>query len=347
MRPSCSGTSMSRRSRVSERTQQGSEPARMLRESPVMGHNRQMRAVWKGAISFGLVSIAVRLYTATEEHDFRLHQVHAADHGRIRYKKVCSVDGEEVSGDQISKAYELEDGRLVVLDPAELANLPISTDRAIEVLEFVEQSAVDPIFFQKSYYVEPDPAAERPYVLLRQALVESGRMAVVKITLRQRETLAMLRAREDVIVLHTMMWPDEIRKPDFPFLDKEIGTRKNELAMADSLVQTMAGVFAPEEFKDDYRDAMAAMIEAKAAGAELPTGERDTGETAQVVDLMTALQRSIDRSKPQSVEAPPKKSPAKKAPAKKAPAKKAAPKKTAAAKKAAPARKSAPRTRSA
>jgi len=324
----------------------------MLRESTVIGHNRQMRAVWKGAISFGLVSIAVRLYTATEEHDFRLHQVHAADQGRIRYKKVCSVDGEEVSGDQISKAYELEDGRLVVLEPAELANLPISTDRAIEVLEFVERSAVDPIYFQKSYYVEPDPAAERPYVLLRQALVESGRMAVVKITLRQRETLAMLRARDDVIVLHTMMWPDEIRKPDFPFLDKEIGTRKNELAMADSLVQTMAGDFEPEEFKDDYRDAMAAMIEAKAAGAALPAAAADTGEKAQVVDLMTALQRSIDRSKPKAVEAPattaakpgakkaPAKTAAQKTPAKKAPAKKAPASK-------APAKKSAPRKRSA
>ena len=324
----------------------------MLRESTVIGHNRQMRAVWKGAISFGLVSIAVRLYTATEEHDFRLHQVHAADQGRIRYKKVCSVDGEEVSGDQISKAYELEDGRLVVLEPAELANLPISTDRAIEVLEFVERSAVDPIYFQKSYYVEPDPAAERPYVLLRQALVESGRMAVVKITLRQRETLAMLRARDDVIVLHTMMWPDEIRKPDFPFLDKEIGTRKNELAMADSLVQTMAGDFEPEEFTDDYRDAMAAMIEAKAAGAALPAAAADTGEKAQVVDLMTALQRSIDRSKPKAVEAPATtaaKPAAKKAPAKtaaqKTPAKKAPAKKAPASK--APAKKSAPRKRSA
>lgn len=324
----------------------------MLRESTVIGHNRQMRAVWKGAISFGLVSIAVRLYTATEEHDFRLHQVHAADQGRIRYKKVCSVDGEEVSGDQISKAYELEDGRLVVLEPAELANLPISTDRAIEVLEFVERSAVDPIYFQKSYYVEPDPAAERPYVLLRQALVESGRMAVVKITLRQRETLAMLRARDDVIVLHTMMWPDEIRKPDFPFLDKEIGTRKNELAMADSLVQTMAGDFEPEEFKDDYRDAMAAMIEAKAAGAALPAAAADTGEKAQVVDLMTALQRSIDRSKPKAVEPPAMtaaKPAAKKAPAKtaaqKTPAKKAPAKKAPASK--APAKKTAPRKRSA
>lgn len=324
----------------------------MLRESTVIGHNRQMRAVWKGAISFGLVSIAVRLYTATEEHDFRLHQVHAADQGRIRYKKVCSVDGEEVSGDQISRAYELEDGRLVVLEPAELANLPISTDRAIEVLEFVERSAVDPIYFQKSYYVEPDPAAERPYVLLRQALVESGRMAVVKITLRQRETLAMLRARDDVIVLHTMMWPDEIRKPDFPFLDKEIGTRKNELAMADSLVQTMAGDFEPEEFKDDYRDAMAAMIEAKAAGAALPAAAADTGEKAQVVDLMTALQRSIDRSKPKAVEAPATtaaKPAAKKAPAKtaaqKTPAKEAPAKKAPASK--APAKKSAPRKRSA
>lgn len=314
-----------------------------------------MRAVWKGAISFGLVSIAVRLYTATEEHDFRLHQVHAADNGRIRYKKVCSVDGEEVVGDQIAKAYELEDGRLVVLEAAELANLPISTDRAIEVLEFVDGAQVDPIFFQKSYYVEPDPAAERPYVLLRQALVDSGRMAVVKITLRQRESLAMLRAREDVLVLHTMMWPDEIRRPEFPFLDKDIGTRKNELAMADSLVQTMAGDFKPGEFTDDYRDAMAAMIEAKAEGAELPRAEEDTGESAQVVDLMTALQRSIDRSKSGEIEAAPDKgtttkTPAKKVTAKTAPAKKTAARTTAAKKpaaKKAPAKKSAPRKRSA
>ena len=280
-----------------------------------MGDNQRMRAVWKGAISFGLVSIAVRLYTATEEHDFRLHQVHAADQGRIRYKKVCSVCGEEVGIDQINKAYELEDGRLIVLDPAELAHLPISTDRAIEVLEFVDGAQVDPLFFQKTYYLEPDPAAERPYVLLRQALVDSGRMAMVKITLRQRETLAMLRAREDIIVLHTMMWPDEIRVPDFPFLHKDIAVRKNELTMAGSLVDTMAGDFQPEEFSDDYREAMAALIEAKAEGAELPAAEEETGETAQVVDLMTALQRSIDQSKagaPAKKAAPEKKAPAKK-----------------------------------
>ncbi|WP_127782800.1 Ku protein [Rhodococcus sp. X156] len=304
-----------------------------------------MRSLWKGAISFGLVSIAVRLYTATDEHDFRLHQVHEADQGRIRYKKVCSVCGEEVPYDQIAKAYEMEDGRMVVLDQAELSNLPVSTDRAIDVLEFVDGADVDPIFFQKSYYVEPDPAAERPYVLLRQALIDSGKMAMVKITLRQRESLAMLRAREDVLVLHTMMWPDEIRKPEFAFLQKDIGVRKNELAMAESLVETMSGDFEPEEFHDDYRDAMAALIEAKAEGAELPEAE-EPKESAQVVDLMTALQRSIDRSKPKAVGAgkaadqetdadsdtgkgadtepdakPARKSPAKKSTAKAAPAK--------------------------
>jgi len=311
-----------------------------------------MRPVWKGAISFGLVSIAVRLYTATEEHDFRLHQVHGSDHGRIRYKKVCSVCGEEVRAEEISKAYELDDGRQVVLEPAELANLPISTDKAIQVLEFVDLHRVDPIFFQKSYYVEPDPAAERPYVLLRQALVDSGRMALVKITLRQRETLAILRARQDVIVLHTMMWPDEIRNPDFPFLRKEIGTRKNELAMAGSLVDTMSGEFTPEEFSDDYRTAMAELIEARAEGAEPPKAQPgDDTASADVVDLMTALQRSIDRSQTKAVEAAPEKA----APAENtAPAEKAAPKKSSPAGKAGAAKnsgtgdkKSTPRKRSA
>lgn len=292
-----------------------------------------MRAVWKGAISFGLVSISVRLYTATEEHDFRLHQVHKADQGRVRYRKVCSIDGQELAADDIAKAYELDDGRLVVLDSAELAELPVSTDHSIQVLEFVELHQVDPMYFQKSYYVEPDPAAERPYVLLRQVLRDANRMALVKITMRQRESLAMLRARDDVIVLHTMMWPDEVRTPDFPFLGKQVETRKNELAMAQSLVDTMSGDFAPEEFTDDYRDAMGALIEARAQGTELPAAPEAPKGSGEVVDLMTALRRSIERTKgpaaigapaddgpeaaPAAEEAPTKTAPAKKVPAKK------------------------------
>ncbi|SDM44699.1 non-homologous end joining protein Ku, partial [Allokutzneria albata] len=273
-----------------------------------------MRAMWHGAISFGLVTIAVRLFAATEEHDFRFHQVHREDGGRIRYKRVCQVCGEEVAYADIAKGYELEDGRMVVLDREDFEKLPISTDRAIEVVEFVPTEEIDPIFFQKSYYLEPDKAAVRPYVLLRTALERADRLAVVKITMRQRQSLAMVRARDDVLVLHTMMWPDEIRRPDFGFLDGEVEVRPQELKMAESLIESMAGTFEPGEFTDDYRDAMAKLVEAKAEGAELPAQPEDE-DSGEVIDLMAALERSVAQAKASRAETTTKKT--KKAPAKK------------------------------
>jgi DNA end-binding protein Ku len=252
--------------------------------------------VWRGAISFGLVTIGVRLYTATEEHDFRFHQVHREDGGRIRYKRVCQVCGEEVAYADIAKGYELDDGRVVVLDAEDFDKLPLNTDHAIDVLEFVPVDEVDPIYFQKSYYLEPDKAATRPYVLLRTALERSGQLAVVKITIRQRETLALLRARDDVLVMHTMLWPDEVRKPDFEFLGSDVEVRPQELKMASSLVDSMAGSFDPGDFSDDYTEAMQKVIEAKAEGAELP--ERpEAEESGEVIDLMTALERSVEQAK--------------------------------------------------
>lgn len=255
-----------------------------------------MRSVWRGAISFGLVTIGVRLYTATEEHDFRFHQVHREDGGRIRYKRVCQVCGEEVAHADIAKGYELDDGRVVVMDSEDLDKLPINTDHAIDVLEFVPVDEVDPIYFQKSYYLEPDKAATRPYVLLRTALERSGQLAVVKITIRQRETLAMLRAREDLLVMHTMLWPDEVRKPDFEFLGSDVDVRPQELKMASSLVESMAGSFDPGDFSDDYTVAMQKLIEAKAEGAELPE-QPEAEEAGEVIDLMTALERSVEQAK--------------------------------------------------
>ncbi|WP_033439929.1 non-homologous end joining protein Ku [Saccharothrix sp. NRRL B-16314] len=255
-----------------------------------------MRSVWRGAISFGLVTIGVRLYTATEEHDFRFHQVHREDGGRIRYKRVCQVCGEEVAYADIAKGYELDDGRVVVMDSEDFDKLPINTDHAIDVLEFVPVDEVDPIYFQKSYYLEPDKAATRPYVLLRTALERSGQLAVVKITIRQRETLAMLRAREDLLVMHTMLWPDEVRKPDFEFLGSDVDVRPQELKMASSLVESMAGSFDPGDFSDDYTVAMQKLIEAKAEGAELPE-QPEAEEAGEVIDLMTALERSVEQAK--------------------------------------------------
>jgi DNA end-binding protein Ku len=251
--------------------------------------------VWRGAISFGLVTIGVRLYTATEEHDVRFHQVHREDGGRIRYKRVCQVCGEEVAYADIAKGYELDDGRVVVMEAEDFDKLPVNTDRAIEVVEFVPAEEVDPIYFQKSYYLEPDKAATRPYVLLRTALERSGQLAVVKIAIRQRESLALLRARDDLLVMHTMLWPDEVRKPDFEFLDADVEVRPQELKMASSLVESMAGSFDPGDFSDDYTVAMRKVIEAKAEGAELP--ERpEVEEAGEVIDLMTALERSVEQA---------------------------------------------------
>ncbi|MCE7011161.1 Ku protein [Kibdelosporangium philippinense] len=262
-----------------------------------------MRPVWRGAISFGLVTIAVRMFGSTEEHDFRFHQVHPEDGGRIRYKRVCEICGNEIEYRDIAKGYELEDGRVVILTDEDFDKLPVSTDKSIQVLEFVPTEEVDPIFFQKTYYLEPDKTAGRPYVLLRQALEDTDRHAVVKITIRQRESLAILRARDDVLVLHTIFWPDEIRKPDFGFLDQDLEVRPQELKMATSLIDNMAGSFKPEQFTDEYRDAMAELVAAKAEGAELPERpeEEDQGD---VIDLMTALERSVEQTRAKSADKP-------------------------------------------
>ncbi|RSM79494.1 Ku protein [Kibdelosporangium aridum] len=262
-----------------------------------------MRPVWRGAISFGLVTIAVRMFGSTEEHDFRFHQVHPEDGGRIRYKRVCEICGNEIEYRDIAKGYELEDGRVVILTDEDFDKLPVSTDKSIQVLEFVPTEEVDPIFFQKTYYLEPDKTAGRPYVLLRQALEDTDRHAVVKITIRQRESLAILRARDDVLVLHTIFWPDEIRKPDFGFLDQDLEVRPQELKMATSLIDNMAGSFKPEQFTDEYRDAMAELVAAKAEGAELPERpeEEDQGD---VIDLMTALERSVEQTRAKTADKP-------------------------------------------
>jgi DNA end-binding protein Ku len=265
-----------------------------------------MRPVWRGAISFGLVTIAVRMFGSTEEHDFRFHQVHPDDGGRIRYKRVCEICGNEVEYRDIGKGHELEDGRVVIITEEDFAKLPVSTDKSIEVLEFVPAEDVDPIYFEKTYYLEPDKTAGRPYVLLRQALVDTDRLAIVRITIRQRESLAILRARADLLVLHTIFWPDEIRKPDFGFLEQNLEVRSQELKMATSLIDNMAGSFKPDQFTDEYRDAMAELVTAKAEGADLPERPEEE-EHGDVIDLMTALERSVEQTRAKSQSAQPAK----------------------------------------
>jgi DNA end-binding protein Ku len=303
-----------------------------------------MRSIWKGAISFGLVSIPVKLYSATEERDVSFHQVHRDDGGRIRYKRVCQACGEEVQYADIAKGYELPSGEVVVLTDDDFADLPLSTSRAIDVLEFVPLDQVDPIYFAKSYYLEPDAAGAKPYVLLREALESSGRVALVKVALRQRESLATLRVRDGVFVLEMMLWPDEIREPAFGFLDEDIDVRPQELQMAQSLIDTMAGDFAPEQYGDNYREALQALIDAKVAGREVVAPAEPAAQTGTVVDLMAALRASVEAAregrdgeraagKPAVKKAVASRSTgAKKADAKKAPAAKAAKKAPSAAK---------------
>ncbi|MFN8194417.1 MAG: Ku protein [Nocardioidaceae bacterium] len=290
-----------------------------------------MRSIWKGAVSFGLVNVPVKLYSATESHDVTFRQVHAKDGGRIKYQRVCAIDGEEVEYADIAKGYETEDGEMVILTDDDLADLPMSASREIAVEKFVPTGQIDPMLFEKSYYLEPEKSGAKPYALLRQALLDSDRMAVVTIALRQRTSVAVLRVRDDVIVLQTMMWPDEIRRPDFSIEAGEV--KDAEVKMAHLLVETLAGDFDASEFEDDYVTALEAVVKAKIEGGEVKRTPAAAKSSGEVVDLLAALQRSVEAAKSARGE---DEEPAKAAPK---PAKKAAAKKTAAKK--APAKKKA------
>jgi DNA end-binding protein Ku len=316
-----------------------------------------MRAIWKGSVSFGLVSIGVKLYTATEERDVSFHQVRRTDGSRIRYKRVAEADGEEVAYGDIAKGYQLPNGETVVLTDEDFADLPLPSTRVVDVLQFVPADEIDPIYFAKSYYLEPEKNAAKPYVLLRDALEESGMVGLVKVAIRNREQLATLRVREGVIVMETMIWPDEVREPSFAYLDEDVEVRPQERKMAESLVASMAGDFEPEQYTDDYRTALQEVIDAKIEGREVVEPDEAQPSSGTVVDLMSALRASVDAAKRgRGEDSPPAKatgatkSSAKKSAAK-APAKKSGPAKSAAkkapAKKAstakAPAKKSAAR----
>ena len=259
-----------------------------------------MRAMWKGAVSFGLVNVPVKMYTATSSHDVSFHQVHRSDGGRIKYKRVCDACGEEVGYDEIAKGYEAPDGQLVILTDEDLADLPVTSSREIEVERFVPADQIDPMLLEKSYYLEPEKSGLKPYALLREALRGADRMALVHVAIRQRSTLAVLRVRDDVIVLQTMLWPDEIRQPDFDTLGDASELRPQELAMASSLVDSMTGDYLLGEFADDYREAVEGKLSAKLAGGdtrEVPAAKASPDGGGQVVDLLAALQRSVEAAK--------------------------------------------------
>jgi len=257
-----------------------------------------MRAIWNGVVSFGLVSVPVRLYAATFNHDIRFHQVHEADGGQIRYRRVCEVCGNEIAYADIAKGYQTEDGELVTLDADDLASLPLSSSREIEVVEFVPAEQVDTLLLDRSYYLEPDARAVKPYVLLREALRQAERMAVVKVALRQRETLALLRVRGDVIVLQTMLWPDEVREPEFESLGDGVELRPQELQMASMLVSSLGADFDPDQFDDRYKAAVEDLIEYKREhGGARPAPAAATADGEPITDLLTALKRSVEEAR--------------------------------------------------
>jgi DNA end-binding protein Ku len=304
-----------------------------------------MRSIWKGSVAFGLVNVPVKVYSATEDHDLKFHQVHAKDNGRIQYRRVCSECGEVVEYRDIAKAYESDTGQTVVITDEDIASLPEERSHEINVLEFVPAGDIDPLMYDKSYYLEPDGKSSKSYVLLAKALSETDRVAIVHFALRNKTRLAALRVKDfskrNVMVVHTLLWPDEIRDPDFPSLDADVEVRAPELKMAGQVVESMADDFHPERYTDTYQEQLQELVEAKLSGGEaFATAEAPAklDETDDVSDLLAKLEASVrrrreereGRSQPapepaakEPVKAAAKRTPAK-AVAKKAPTKAAA-----------------------
>ncbi len=251
------------------------------------------KTIWKGAISFGLVTIPIRVYTATDEKSLKFNQLHEKDQGRIKYKRVCSFDGEEVPYDEIVKGYEYEKDHYVVLTDDEL-DRGIRSSRAIDILKFVPEDEIDAIYWKNPYYLVPEQTGAKAYALLRKALGDEGYVALAKVSFRDKEHLATLRLRDNVFVLETMYWPDEIRPADFEELQIDDDIRPQELKMARSLIENMTDHFDPDEFHDEYREKLEEVVDAKIQGREIAVVE-ETG-TATVVDLMEALKASVEAS---------------------------------------------------
>jgi DNA end-binding protein Ku len=282
-----------------------------------------MRSIWKGALTFGLVNVPVKVYSATEDHDVPLHQVHAADGGRIRYQRICELDGEVVPFADIDKAYD--DGeRTVVLTKEDIASLPAERSREIEVVEFVPTEQIDLLTLDRAYYLEPDSSSPKAYVLLRKTLEQTERTAIVRFSLRQKTRLAALRVRGDVLVLQTLLWADEVREAAFPALDDPVKISAKELELSASLVESFSSDFDPGQFTDEYQQELRTLIDAKLEkGDTLDTAEtfgttEDAEPGGEVIDLMAALRASVERSRAARGQSGEEEKPAKKKPAKKA-----------------------------
>jgi DNA end-binding protein Ku len=254
------------------------------------------RSIWNGAITFGLITIPVGLYTATEDRDVAFHLLSRKDKSRIEYKRVSSKTGREVDWDDIVKGHEYEKGKYVVFTQEELEQIAPESARVIDVVQFVDAAEVDPIYFEKSYYVAPTEVAVKAYNLVVKALAESDRVAVGKVAIREKERLCILRVRDDLLVLETMKWPDEIRVPEFEQLDRRTRVSAQELKMARQLIDQLSGEFDPNVFEDSYRHRVEEAIEAKIAGDEISVAPAEA-PSEKVVDLLEALKASVDQTK--------------------------------------------------
>ncbi len=275
-----------------------------------------MRSIWKGAVAFGLVNVPVKVYSATEDHDISLHQVHDKDGGRIKYQRRCEVCGKIVDYEHIDKAYDDGD-RTVVLTEEDLSTLPEEHSREIEVVEFVPSDQLDPIMFERSYFLEPDSKSTKAYALLRRTLEATDRTAIVHFSLRQKSRLGALRVRGDVLMLQSLLWDDEVREANFPSLDAAVRISDKELQMSKSLVKSFEADFEPDKFSDEYQEQLRELIDAKLAkGDDVSTEETfgeqpdDENEGGEVLDLMAALQRSIEKNRESKKPVPAKKKPA-------------------------------------
>lgn len=260
-----------------------------------------MRSIWKGSLTFGLVNVPVKVYSAIEDHDVSLHQVHDEDGGRIRYHRVCEVCGQTVAYANIDRAY-VDEGQTVVLTKDDLAALPAERNREIDVVEFVPSDQVDLLLLDRPYYLEPDSNSPKAYVLLRQTLQKTDRTAIVRFTLRQKTRLAALRVRGDVLVLQTLLWADEVREAAFPALEEDVTISDKELELSAALVDSYSADFAPEEFVDEYQNELRTLIDAKIEAGEgfevtETFGEKGEAGGGEVIDLMEALRASVERTK--------------------------------------------------
>ncbi|MFF0813611.1 Ku protein [Rhodococcus sp. NPDC003318] len=259
-----------------------------------------MRSMWKGTVAFGLVAIPVRLYSATENRNLSFHQVHVEDGSRVRHRRFCEAEDKEVPYDEIGKGFETEDGKVVVLTEKDLDDLPLPSAHTIEVLRFVPIESVDPVYFDRSYFLEPEKSAVKPFLMLRDAMSKSGQVAVTKIAIRQRESLALLRVYRDVIMIETMLWPDEVRDPDFGFLQGDSPqVSAKEMKMAATLIEAMSEpVFEPGDYHDDFREALRSLVDAKIEGDE--TVEQPASAVTaddEVTSLLEALSHSIESTR--------------------------------------------------